>query len=85
MINDIEKLTLQEIKDRYCDYLKSQGLSKSTIHTCCTDAFYLYRKDNTIDFWQLLKSPNFEKLAHEHLYSTLSKYSHGQIDSNING
>ena len=57
MIDDIKKLTLQEIKELYCDYLLSQNLSKNTIHTCCTDAFYLYRNDNTIDFLsqQILK------------------------------
>lgn len=85
IIDEMKKLTLQEIQDMYCDYLKKQNLSKSTIQTCCTDAFYLYRNDNTIDFWELLKSPNFEELAYKHLYLTLSKYSHGKIKSNING
>ena len=85
MIDDIKKLTLQEIKDMYYTYLLNQKLSKNTIQTCCTDAFYLYRNDNTIDFWELLKSPNFEELAYKHLYLTLSKYSHGKIESNING
>lgn len=85
IIDEIKKLTLQEIQDMYCDYLKKQNLSKNTIQTSCTDAFYLYRNDNTIDFWELLKSPNFEELAYEHLYLTLNKYSHGNIKSNING
>ena len=85
IIDEIKKLTLQEIQDMYCDYLKKQNLSKNTIQTSCTDAFYLYRNDNTIDIWELLKSPNFEELAYEHLYLTLNKYSHGNIKSNING
>ena len=85
IIDEMKKLTLQEIQNVYCDYLRKQNLSKSTIQTCCTDAFYLYRNDNTIDFWELLKSPNFEELAYKHLYLTLSKYSHGKIKSNING
>lgn len=85
IIDEIKKLTLQEIQDMYCDYLKKQNLSKNTIQTSCTDAFYLYRNDNTIDFCELLKSPNFEELAYEHLYLTLNKYSHGNIKSNING
>ena len=85
IIDEIKKLTLQEIQNMYCDYLKKQNLSKNTIQTSCTDAFYLYRNDNTIDFWELLKSPNFEELAYEHLYLTLNKYSHGNIKSNING
>lgn len=85
IIDEMKKLTLQEIQDKYCDYLKKQNLSKSTIQTSCTDAFYLYRNDKTIDFWELLKSPNFEELAYQHLYLTLSKYSHGKIKSNISG
>lgn len=85
MIDEMKKLTLQEIQEMYIEYLKKQNLSKSTIQTSCTDAFYLYRKDKTIDFWELLKSPNFEELAYNHLKLTLNKHSHGKIESNING
>ena len=85
VIDEMKKLTLQEIQEMYIEYLKKQNLSKSTVKTSCTDAFYLYRKDKTIDFWELLKSPNFEELAYNHLKLTLSRYSHGKIESNING
>lgn len=85
IIDEMKKLTLQEIQEMYIEYLKKQNLSKSTVKTSCTDAFYLYRKDKTIDFWELLKSPNFEELAYNHLKLTLSRYSHGKIESNING
>lgn len=84
-IDEMKKLTLQEIQDMYCQYLKKQNLSQNTIKTSCTDAFYLYRKDKTIDFWELLKSPDFEDLAYKHLYLALSKHSHGDIESNIKG
>lgn len=85
VIDEMKKLTLQEIQEMYIEYLKKQNLSKSTVKTSCTDVFYLYRKDKTIDFWELLKSPNFEELAYNHLKLTLSRYSHGKIESNING
>lgn len=85
MIDEIKKLPLKEIQDRYCSYLKELGLKKNTIQTARNDAFYLYKNDNTIDFWELIESSSFENLAYEHLQLTLSKYSKGKVESNING
>lgn len=83
IIDNIKELPLEEIQDIYCCYLKTQNLSLSKIRTSCYDAFYLHKYDNTIDFWYLLESPNFEKLAYEHLYSTLSIYSKGNVKTKI--
>lgn len=84
-IDEIKKLSLPEIQDIYCSYLKTKNLSSNTIQTARSDAFYLYRNDKTVDFWDLLTSHNFEELAYEHLCITLSKYSHGNVKSNISG
>lgn len=83
MIDGIKKLSLSEIQDIYCNYLKTQNLSPNTIQTSRNDAFYLYKNDNTMDFWELLESSNFEELAYKHLYLALNKYSKGKVESNI--
>lgn len=85
IIDKIENLDLKEIQDIYCEYLQTQNLSPNTIRTSRNDAFYLYKNDDTIDFWNLLKSDDFENLAYNHLYSTLDKNSKGNVKSNITG
>nr|DAV65690.1 MAG TPA: hypothetical protein [Caudoviricetes sp.] len=77
---EVKKLTLKELQNIYCNYLTTQNLSLNTIKTSCNDAFYLYKKDNTIDFGELLMSPNFEEIAYDHLNLTLNKYSNGNIN-----
>lgn len=61
----------RELQQNFALFLKAQGETTSTIETAKSDAFYLVRHNDTIDFMELLRSPDFEKLAYEHLQKTL--------------
>jgi len=81
----INNLTLNEIKQGYRQYLESNGFSRLTIQTSCTDAFYLLRHDSSLDFWGLFECQDFEETAYNHLKRILTEKSNGNIGANING
>jgi hypothetical protein len=84
-IDEIRELSLPEVQNRYTDYLRKQDLSPNTVQTSRTDAFYLYKNDSSIDFWELVYSHEFEVVAKEHLHATLSRLSNGNIEANLSG
>ena len=77
-------MSFEEIRDRYTEYLKAQDLSPLTVQTSRSDAFYLLRHDESLDFWAMLQSENFETEAISHLQAVLSAKSKGNIASSIN-
>lgn len=83
-INEAKQLGESEIRRRFATHLRSQGLAESTVNTSCTDAFYLLRNDQSLDFWALLLAVNFEELARMRLDATLHQFSVGKIQRNIN-
>lgn len=84
ILEKIEDMTFEQIRNQYTEYLEFQGLSLSTIQTSRSDAFYLLRHDPSLDFWALFRSENFETEAFSHLQTTLNKYSNGNATLNIN-
>ena len=84
-IDELKNLSLNELKKLYFKYLESLGLSKNTINTSLTDAFYLLRNDNPISFWELLLSDDFEEEAKHRLNNLLLRTSSGNVTTNING
>ena len=84
VLDRIKDMSFEEIRDQYTEYLKAQELSPLTIQTSRSDAFYLLRHDDSLDFWALLQSEDFETEAFAHLQSVLSANSKGNITSNIN-
>ena len=84
-IDEIRKLSFSEIQNCYADYLRMQGLSPNTVQTSRTDAFYLFKNDSSIDFWELVYSQEFEGVAKGHLHATLSRLSNGNIEANLSG
>lgn len=84
-IDELKKLSNSEIRDLYREYLKPLKLSPSTVQTMCTDSLYLLRNARELDFWDMIKHPDFERIAYEHLKKTLLDKSQGNIDVNING
>jgi len=84
VLDQIKDMSFEEIRDQYTEHLKAQNLSPLTIQTSRSDAFYLLRHDDSLDFWALLQSENFEAEALDHLQAVLSAKSKGNTTSNIN-
>jgi len=50
IFDQIHLLSFDEIRDAYTEYLKAQDLSPLTVQTSRSDAFYLLRYDESLDF-----------------------------------
>ena len=85
MIEDIEKRTLDDVRAAYKKYLNGQNLSKNTIMTSSTHAFYIWRKQGADSFWNIVFSDNFETLGKDTLLELLSQHSSGNAEANMNG
>jgi len=85
LIEDIKKRTLDDVRAAYKKYLNGQNLSKSTIMTSSTDAFYIWRKQDADSFWEIIFSDNFETLGKEKLLELLRQQSSGNAEANMNG
>ena len=76
--------SLEEVRAAYIAYLNTQGLTKNTINTSKSDAFYLWKKRGKDVFWSVIYSPDFEGLGKDILLKTLKQYSKGDADTNVN-
>ena len=85
MIEDITNRSLDDIRAAYKNYLNGQNLSRNTIITSSTDAFYIWRKQGADSFWQIVFSDNFETHGKETLLGLLRQQSSGNAESNVNG
>jgi len=85
MIADITNRSLDDIRSAYKNYLNEQSLSKNTIMTSSTDAFYIWRKQGADPFWQIVFSDKFETLGKETILGLLRQQSNGNAESNVNG
>ena len=83
IFDQIHLLSFDEIRDAYTEYLKAQDLSPLTVQTSRSDAFYLLRYDESLDFWGMLRSDNFEEIAFSHLQAVLGTRSKGNASANI--
>jgi len=84
MIENITNWSLDEIRVAYKKYLRSQNLSKNTITTSSTDAFYIWRKQGADSFWKIIFSDDFETLGKETILELLRQQSSGNAESNVN-
>ena len=85
MMEDITNRSLDDVRAAYMSYLSGRNLSRNTISTSSTDAFYLWRKQGAGSFWQIVLSDNFEARAKEALLGLLRQHSRGNAESNANG
>lgn len=81
----LKTLSIEEVRELYRAYLTARGLSPSTIQVSCSDAFYLLRNDDSLDFWAMLEHPDCDSIAYERLRATLGKRSQGNVEANISG
>lgn len=71
-INELKKLTLDEIKTKYVKFMNEANLwSENTIKTASSDTFYIWRKNSKDLFWNIILSEDFEKEAKETLCKAL--------------
>jgi len=85
MIEDIANRSLDDIRAAYKKYLNGQNLSRNTIMTSSTDAFYIWRKQGVDSFWNIVFSDSFETIGKETLFELLRQQSSGNAESNVNG
>lgn len=73
---------IETLRHNFKNYLLEQEIKSED--TKVSDAFYLYRHDHTIDFFELLQirdERSFHQEAHEHLYKTLREKSAAKGDN----
>jgi len=85
MIEDITSRPFDEIRAGYKKYLNAQGLSRNTITTSLTDAFYIWRKQGSEAFWNIVFSENYETVGKETILDLLHKRSIGNVEANVSG
>lgn len=85
MNEEITKRSLDDVRAAYKNYLNEQDLSKNTIMTSATDAFYIWRKLGADLFWEIVFSDNFETLGKETILELLRQQSSGNAEANVNG
>lgn len=84
MIEDVTKRSLDDVRAAYKKYLNEQNLSKNTIMTSSTDAFYIWRMLGADSFWDIVFSDNFDTIGKETLIELLRQQSGGNAESNVN-
>jgi len=75
--NQLINLSYDELQSQFEFFLDTQNLSKATIQTTISDAFYIWRKGSKELFWQIITSAKFEEDARNSLLDLLSKNSKG--------
>ena len=74
-IEDIKKLSFEEVRNKYRQYMMNIGLSNNTVNTAYSDSFYIWKKGSGELFWQVVLSEHFEDDAKRTIIDFLEKYS----------
>lgn len=83
MIEDMKQRSLEDVRAIYKKYMNEQNLSKNTISTSLSDAFYIWRKRNADTFWSIVSSEDFDTLGKNTLLELLRQQSDGNVESNV--
>ena len=81
----LQSLSYEELRIRWKNYVATLDVNESTKNTMCTDALYLFRRNNKDLFWQVVLAENFEESAKINIINTLQRNSKGDILSLVNG
>lgn len=82
---ELKSLTLDELREAYRSYLSTADLSKNTIQTSTSDAFYIWRKSDKSRFWGIIEASDFDHLAHSALAELLPKQADDTTSKHIHG
>ena len=66
----LQTLTYEELRIRWKNYVATLDVNESTKNTMCTDALYLFRRNNKDLFWQVVLAENFEESAKINIINT---------------
>ncbi len=83
-IEYLKKLSYEDLRSLYLDFLKEQTISKLTINTAYSDTFYLWRNGSYEVFWDAVTAENFEEKSREKLLNILTKKSTGNVKILVN-
>lgn len=84
-IENVKKLSYENIRKMYKTYLESQELSRNTVQTMSGDTFYLWKNVGRDEFWAAVTSDDFENVARNALLKALTDNSAGNVASLVNG
>ncbi len=72
-IDALKQIPYKDICKLFYDWLIANGISPVSASTNVSDCFYIWRKENSAQFWAMVESE--ESISRTILYETLSKYS----------
>lgn len=74
-IEDIKKLSYEDLRIMYREYMISKGLSAGTVNTASMESFYIWRKGSQELFWDTVLSVNFEEDGRQIIHDIFKKNS----------
>lgn len=83
-IESAKQISYESMRKIYKMHLEEQGLSKNTVQTFSGDTFYLWNNVGHDEFWNVVTSRDFEKVARQALLNALSENSTGNVSSLVN-
>ena len=82
-IEQVRKMSLEEIKYQYVEYMKSQGLALATINASKSNAFYILKNMPEVDFWQLIYSDNYIENGRIYLEKILTEKGSKDVERDV--
>ena len=83
LLDELKRLTKEEVRHNYHIYLNNAGLAHNTIQTALSDSFYIWRKISKQVFWEVVESKDFEQESFSILNWILHKQEDGMPNRNI--
>ncbi len=79
----LKKMTYDELRSKYLQFLQRQGIGNNTVKTAYTDTFYLWRKSGRELFWKAVEGKDFE--ARKMILGVLKDNSSGDPEKLLAG
>lgn len=83
LLDELKRLTKEEVRHNYHIYLNSAGLAANTIQTALSDSFYIWRKVSKQAFWEIVESKEFDQESFIVLNKILPTQENGMPNKNI--
>ena len=83
VIEELKRLSKEEVRHNYHIYLNNANLSGNTIQTALSDSFYIWRKVSKQAFWDVVESQDFEQASFAALNQVLPMRESGMPNRNI--
>ena len=83
IIEELKRLSKEEVRHNYHIYLNNANLSANTIQTALSDSFYMWRKVGKQVFWDIVESQDFDQASFAALNKILPMQENGMPNKNI--